>query len=165
MMRSPSSLSWMRTVPCVAGCDGPILSSIASKFMSRESCSSIFVPLCCSSAIRSSDAQVVVLRIGMHRTRTDQRLALLLRVVLAQRVALELLVKVDALQVGVAVEDDAVHVPGLALEPVRTRPQRDHARQLRIALLERHLDAYAVVLGERVEVVDDLEARLAAEVV
>src|SRR5262245_66482841 len=53
----------------------------------------------------------------------DQRLALLLRVVLAQRIADELLVEVDPPEIGMAVEPDPVHVERLALLPVERRPQ------------------------------------------
>src|SRR5581483_8647923 len=151
-MRSPSSFRRIRTVPCVAGCDGPILSSIGSKGRSRVSsagsgalvsgatdagapCVSVWGS--CSDIVRSLNAgrsrrarslpEVVVHRVAVHGARADDRLAALLRVVLPQRVSLELLVEVDALQAGVPVEPDPVEVPGLALEPVRARPDVDDA--------------------------------------
>ena len=50
------------------------------------------------------------------------------RVVLAQRVALPVVLHQDPLQVRVALDRDAHHVPGLALVPVGGRPDPDDAR-------------------------------------
>src|SRR5439155_4417436 len=75
-----------------------------------------------------------------------QRLALLLGVVLAQRVADELLVEVDPPQVGVAVELDPVHVVGLALLPVERRPQRRERRYAGIVLGHRALEPQAMAM-------------------
>src|SRR3546814_2885839 len=44
------------------------------------------------------------------------------REVLALRMALEAIVRQDAAQVGIALEDDAVHVEHLALQPAGDRP-------------------------------------------
>ena len=52
----------------------------------------------------------------------DERLALIVRVVLAQRMALELRVHEDAAQIRMPVEADAEHVEDLALAPVRGLP-------------------------------------------
>ena len=110
---SPSTSSTMRTVPCIAGCDGPMLSGIGSVGSSglvevlgvlrRRG------PRGGSRAGRASgpvglgDARRSITRRG-RRSRADQRLALLLGVVLAQRVPDELGVHEDAAQVGVALE-------------------------------------------------------------
>ena len=67
------------------------------------------------------------------------------REVLAQRIALEAVVGEDAAQVGVAGEQDAVEVVGLALEPVgagKDRRDRGHRRRL----VGHHLHADAHVL-------------------
>src|SRR5687767_1842436 len=86
--RSPSSVMTMRTVPCIAGCDGPKLTFISS--VGRAS----------SSPMRWSDIPVP----------SHERLPLLLRVVLAERVSDELLVHEHPLQVRVPLKADAVHV-------------------------------------------------------
>ena len=52
----------------------------------------------------------------------DQRLRLVDGVVLAKRMAHELLIKEDAPHVGVALELDPEHVPDLALGPVGACP-------------------------------------------
>ena len=79
-----------------------------------------------------------------------------LREVLAQRIALEPIVGEDAAKVGIAGESHAVHVEHLALEPAGDRPQPGHARHRRI-LVGRDLEADAVVLGHRQQVIIDLE--------
>src|SRR4051812_7853088 len=60
------------------------------------------------------------------------------RVVLAQRVAAEAVPREDAAQVRVAGEDDAEHVVGFALHPLRARPHAADAvdHQAGVALLE-----------------------------
>src|SRR6185312_14674152 len=98
-----------------------------------------------------------------------ERLALLFGIVLAQRVADELLVHEDAAQIGMAAELDAVEIPDLALHPVGAMPELDGAveRRVRAVLGLGHLrlDAQARAGLELAQVIDDLEARLAAEVV
>src|SRR5215831_2050595 len=147
-MVSPSSSIRNFTVPCVAGWDGPMLSTWCSV---------------CRSFSRSSSS-ALVWAIGSV-PRSDQRLAPLLRIVLAQGVTLELLVQQDAAQVGMVAEADPVQVPDLALHPVGGGPQLDHRVDLAGRLGNAGLDPHALVPGERVEVVDHLEARLAAELV
>eukprot|EP00321_Phaeocystis_globosa_P006797 CAMPEP_0118816676 /NCGR_PEP_ID=MMETSP1162-20130426/4927_1 /TAXON_ID=33656 /ORGANISM="Phaeocystis Sp, Strain CCMP2710" /LENGTH=253 /DNA_ID=CAMNT_0006746707 /DNA_START=130 /DNA_END=889 /DNA_ORIENTATION=+ len=84
------------------------------------------------------------------------------REVLAHWVALEAIVCEDAPQVGVAVEVDAIHVEGLALEPVgRAEELRDarHALIAHVAARERlDPDARVVVVAE--QLVAHLEALL-----
>src|SRR5262245_19738968 len=118
----------MRTVPCIAGCDGPMLTVISSWGSSVST----------SRSAESLRPRTRVLRSAMTSSRSleqvraaDQRLPLFLRVVLAQRVADELLVHVDPPQIGVALEADAVHVEGLALLPVEAGPHRGEARAAR----------------------------------
>src|SRR5262249_50714157 len=131
-MVSPSSLSTILTVPCIAGCDGPICSSIGSNGNPSASPSSappFFDPSSPMIALLLGALRWLPSRRGgARRAGSDQRLTLLLGVVLAQRVSLELLVEVDASQIRVALELDAVHVVGLALEPVGTHPESDEAR-------------------------------------
>src|SRR5439155_7495098 len=62
------------------------------------------------------------------------------RVVLAQGVALPVVLHQDPGEVRVALGADAHQVPGLALVPVGGRPDRDDARN-RLAVVEPDLDA------------------------
>ena len=76
---------------------------------------------------RAPSSGIVVLALG-------QQPALAGVVVLAQGVALEGLVGQDALEVGVALEADAEHVVGLALEPVGRLPHAVDGRHRRVVL-------------------------------
>ena len=79
-------------------------------------------------------------------------------IVLAQRVALPVVVHEDPRGVRVAFEADAEEVPDLALVPVRGRPDRDDALH-RLAVVEPDLDAHPrSALAQREEVVVDREA-------
>ena len=78
---------------------------------------------------------------------------------------LELRVHEDAAQVGMPDEADAEHVPGLALGPERRVPQRRRAGDLRVVAGDARLHAQPMVMRQRVQLVDDLEARLAPQVV
>ncbi len=76
--------------------------------------------------------------------------------VLAEGMAGEAVVGQDATQVGMVREEDAVHVPGLALIPVGALEQRRdrlHGRQL----VRVGLDAHAIVKFQREKQVDKLE--------
>src|SRR5436853_3614504 len=116
-MRSPSSFRLILTVPCVDGCDGPIWISMGCAW--RSSVSGGLGPA--SIALAQPRLGALGLFLG-HVADGDQRLALLLGVVLAQRMTLELRVEVDAPQIRMPLELDTVHVVGLALEPVRAPP-------------------------------------------
>src|SRR5262245_16374118 len=146
-MFSPSSSTRNFTVPCVAGCDGPMLSTWCSVCRSRSKSSSER-----SGASGKYGSDMLV-------PRADQRLAPLLRVVLAQRMPFELPVEQDAAQIGMTVEADAVQVPDLAFHPVRRGVERRRGVDARVVGRHAHLDAHAVIARERIEVVDDLEAR------
>src|SRR5262245_59813458 len=113
-MISPSSSVLIRMMPCMAGCAGPIPTC---RFSVR-----LPVPL----PSPSMNARVVVSAMGLSLLPgADQRLAAVDGIVLAQRVADELLVHQQAPQIGMAVEADPEHVPHLTLEPVGDRPQID----------------------------------------
>ena len=62
----------------------------------------------------------------------------------------------DAAQVGIAVEQHAVHVVYFALEPAGDRPHARHRRHRRHFVC-RDVDADAVVLGEAQQAIDHLE--------
>src|SRR5262249_57895883 len=66
----------------------------------------------------------------LDRSLGNERLARPQRVVLAQRVSLELLVHQDAAQIGVAFEANSIKVPHEALEPVRALKDGRERRQL-----------------------------------
>src|SRR6266446_3072412 len=96
---SPSSSAKMRMMPCMAGCAGPMFT-----------CRCSLPPPVAASSPRNSSR---VVRSGMSSLDLgpDQRLAPVHGVVLAQRVADELLVEEEAPQVRMALEADAEHVP------------------------------------------------------
>src|SRR4029453_14504426 len=148
-MVSPSRRRLNLMVPCDAGCDGPIWISVISlsPWSVSWNRSGMSVP-----GVRSILAAVLPreprLRDGIALG--NQGLPLVPRVVLAQRVALELRVHEDAPQVGVADEADAVHVPDLALGPQGRVPQRRGARDRRIPARHLGLHAQPVVVGEGV---------------
>src|SRR5690349_14017108 len=54
------------------------------------------------------------------------RLLVLLGVILTQRMTDEFLVQIDAAQIGMPGEANAVKIPGLALQPVGARPDFAH---------------------------------------
>src|SRR6266540_6015619 len=91
--------------------------------------------------------------------RADERLAPIDGVVLSQRVADELLVEEEAPQIRMTLEADAEHVPHLSLEPVGDGPESARGGHPRVVFLHPHLEADAVVVRGRVEMIDDLEAR------
>src|SRR5262252_1076236 len=102
------------TVPCVAGCDGPMLTMTEPSRCSPSKIERTGLGRLCSavSTVRPS----VAVR--------HQRLLAALRVVLAQRVAVEAFVEQDRPPVGVAAEADAVHVVALAFHEGRRAEQR-----------------------------------------
>ncbi len=145
-MRSPSSVATTRKVPCIAGCDGPMLIVMRSNMSSG------------SSARRRLGLRPVDLVLGQDPA--PRRV-----VVLAQRVAAERLVGEDAPQVRMALEGEAEHVERLALEPVGRLPDAGQAGQPGVVLGHRHLEPQPLAARQRVEVVDRLEALLALRVV
>src|SRR5206468_10571701 len=132
-------------IPCIAGWAGP---TPRCRF-----CGPPPVPL----PSPSMNSWRVVSAIVLAR-RADQRLAPGDRVVLPERVAHELLVHEEPPGIGMPLEAHAEHAPHLTLEPVRDRPQRNRGRHRRVVLVQAHLQPQTVVVGERVEVIDDLVA-------
>src|SRR5687768_17198021 len=148
-MTSPSSSVSMRMMPCMAGCCGPTPSCM------------VWLPppapaLAPSPSMNSRRVTLSAIASGL---RSDERLPSVDRVVLAQRMAHELLVQEQPTQVGMVLESDAEHVPHFTLEPVRDRPESDGARHQRRVFLDLHLHPDAVILRNRIQVIDDLEAR------
>src|SRR5262245_52069570 len=161
---SPSRLRTRRRVVCVAGCCGPKLSvqryslsnpsggAMASarcsgmtalregpstKYQGRKCCSLSLVLSTWSLTFGAGDdREVVALAVAAHR------------VVLAHRVSGKLFRHQDAAQVGVALEDDAVHVVDLALHPVGAFPQRRDRRQPRVGVVDPRLDDQLVSGGD-----------------
>src|SRR5664279_4741132 len=110
--RSPSSSAMICTVPCVAGCDGPMLTNTES---SRSGAPKI-VRTGLGKGVSTAAGSVAV---------GHERLLALLGVVLAQRVADEALVEQDRAQVGVAAEADAVHLVAFAFHECGRAVQAD----------------------------------------
>src|SRR5438045_9700060 len=115
-MRSPSTVSTIRTVPCIAGCDGPMLTVM------RSGGSSVSVSVRSWTSLRPRtswrrSAMVPLDRVHREIVAAHERLALLLRIILAEGISDELFVQVDAAQVGVAVELDAGHDERLSIRP------------------------------------------------
>ena len=137
-------------VPCVAGCDGPMLtmtspSSLAALEGGR-------------TGLGERGVQVGVVTSGTGTSGCSCSL----RIVLAQRMADEALVEQDRAQVGVAAKDDAVHVVALALHEVRRAVQRHQRvdRRARSAGTRVFSRTRTRCVGG-VEVIDDVEARRA----
>src|SRR6266446_3885519 len=144
---SPSSSAKMRMMPCMAGCAGPMLTCRCS----LPPPTAVPSPKNSSRVARSAIS-------GLDR-RPDERLSPSDGVVLAQRVADELLIEEEAPQVRMTLEADAEHVPHLPLEPVGDGPEPAGGGHPRVVFLYAHLEADAVVVRGRVEMIDDLEAR------
>src|SRR5215469_5362366 len=148
--RSPSRSSTILTVPWVAGCDGPICIRIGG--------------VCSSSAATAAGASVGTAGFfGSWSGIGLERLFVVLGVVLAQRMAREFVVEVDAAEVRMAVEADAVEIEGLALQPVGAGPQPGQARDGRIVLGHPAFHAQAMEQAGGDQVIDHGEApRVAA---
>src|ERR1019366_6240034 len=86
------------------------------------------------------------------------RLPLLERIVLAQRMADEGIVEQDAAQIGMPPELNAEHVEAFALQPVGGLPNRTSARHPRvIASANLDLHAQAQTTAHRFQLIDDIE--------
>ena len=86
------------------------------------------------------------------------------REVLAQRMAFEPVIGEDAAEIGVVGEQDAIQIPGLALEPVGRAEHRGDRRHRR-EFVGRNLHANAHVVAERKQVVDHVEALFAFRII
>src|SRR6266536_3613647 len=112
----------MRTMPCMAGCAGPMFT-----------CRCSLPPPPATPSPRNSSRVVRSLTVRLRSPRlrprlpsylrSDQRLAPVDRVVLAERVTDELLVEEQPPKIRMTLEADPEHVPHLALEPVGDRPE------------------------------------------
>src|SRR6185295_20348252 len=78
-----------------------------------------------------------------------------------QRISLERLMGEQAAQVRMTFHLHPEHLVDLALEPINALPDRDQGGKNRIVLAQRHLETQPRGAGERVEMVDRLEALLA----
>ncbi len=99
-----------RKVPCIAGCEGPMLMVMRSNISSPP-------------AAPGGATSFGLVHLVLGEDPAPRRV-----VVLAQRMPLEGLVGEDAAQVRVAVEQEPEHVVGLALEPVGGLPHLVTAR-------------------------------------
>src|SRR5882724_1399599 len=128
---SPSRPRMTRSTPWVAGCCGPMFTSRISVWNIRVSWRFLSVPR-------------VLLREPLEG------------VFLPERVALPVIGKQDARQVGMAGEADAEEIERLALVPVCRRPDRADGRNA-FAVGHAHLEAYPVAMRYGIDVVVDLE--------
>src|SRR5271166_2020177 len=140
-------------VPCEAGCDGPIWSSMISSVGSEAS------SFCDQRA--GNDMRILLLggpqRLGDRIDLGNDRLPLLEWIILAQRMADETVIHQDAPQVRVAAKLDAEHVEAFALQPVRRLPDRIRARHPGVIGLEMDFHAQALIFADGFELIDDLE--------
>src|SRR6267143_2822764 len=150
---SPSSFSSTRSTPCVLGWCGPMLSSIHSV---GGSCSGPTG----SWATSVSTTDGVGLQPFEFLVAEDHRLPEG-DIVLAQRKSLPTLRHEDPPQIGVTVEADPEQVPGLALVPVRGRPDRGEARNVRVGHGRSGLDPDPGLVGQRAHLPDDGKAGIA----
>src|SRR3954465_261590 len=128
---SPSSSSTRRRTPCAAGCCGPKLMVKLRRFCSVIRLSlRLFVAgqRHVSSALPRRQEIEIAEFLGESHLVVDHALLLVVvahldeagqREILAQRMALETVVGEDAPHVGMAGEQHAVEIVGLALEPQR----------------------------------------------
>src|SRR5579875_3041629 len=126
-MCSPSSSSIIRTVPCVAGWEGPNCRRICSPGSS----------LLHTTLLRP--AGVVGLRAGVGL----DWLLMALIVILTQRMTDELVVQIDPAQIGMAAKINPVQIVGFALQPIRAGPHADHRINRRIRFGNTTFDAQA----------------------
>src|SRR5579875_749787 len=171
MMRSPSSLRLNLTVPWDAGWEGPICSSITSSVGSEVKTS--FAQRAGKAIFRNYSLATTICLVPSASARGrargldridfgHQRLAPVIRIVLAQRIALEGVIKQDPAQVGMAAEFDAEHVEAFALQPIRRFPFAIQTVGPGVLARHRHLVPQAMVQGQGFELRDDFEARRAA---
>jgi len=71
----------------------------------------------------------------------------------------EVVMRQQAREIGVAFEDDAVEIPGLALEPVGALEHAGERRELGVRLRQARLEADVVPARDGIEMQHDLEAR------
>src|SRR5678815_531574 len=169
----------MRKVPCVAGCDGPMLTYIGVVLISgRSSSSSKSSRFGSTSLSKSADeygARVAprgessslleclsLILAGLvqflgHIRRCRAPLAAHQGIILAQGVADELVVRQQSFQTRMPDEIEAEHLEGFTLGPVGRLPQIGRGGHIHVELRHRALDAHAQILGDRVEVVAELE--------
>src|SRR4051812_10900338 len=158
-MVSPSSVTTRRTVPCMAGWEGPRFTVINDDGSSASSESGSGALGSCAGSVIGVGVHVAPPHVRLAhgharaagaRTRTahevgkvlllHQRLPLAHRVVLAQRVSLELGVHEQALEVRVAGELDPEHVEDVALPPVGGLVERGDGGDPQIVAAQVHAD-------------------------
>ena len=76
---------------------------------------------------------------------------------LAAWIALEIVIQQHTAQVGMTREFDAIHIVGLAFQPVGGRPDRYDAINLWFFRIEAHLDLKQLLARERAQVIDGLQ--------
>src|SRR5215472_1488093 len=155
--RSPSSLSFTRSTPCVDGCCGPMFrtSSSAPKSVCGFSPAPVMVllamPVTAWSSLPAFNAQVLLYPADILLDDV---------VVLAERIALPLVGQKDARQIGMSSKNDPKHVKRFALQPIGGRPNSGNARD-RFAIASPSLHPQALILCEGIKVEHHVKALFA----
>ena len=171
---SPSVLSSRRSTPWVAGCWGPMLTSISSGPMSSSrqpwfnggrGLPPYWPSTCRFCGVKSKGPTPIVLAgqgpLGhlLRRLHPQAVVELGVHPVLAQRVAAPVVGEQDPAQVRVAAEGDAEEVEGLALVPVGHGPEPLDGVDAGLLARQVNLDAKRVSVAVREQVVDHLDPR------
>src|SRR5512146_3226282 len=128
-MTSPSSSSTRRSTPCAAGCCGPKF-RVKLRISATSGSGGCVFQRTLVAVVLADHARDQRARLDAHRLIHDaalRRVVLHLdvadeREVLAERMADEAVVRQQAAQVRMILEQDAEHVERFALVPVRGRP-------------------------------------------
>src|SRR5689334_14484914 len=140
--RSPSSLSFTRSTPCVDGCCGPIFRTSSSAPSS----------VCCFSPASVMVSLATLLPAFNPQVFLHPRCILLDDVVvLAQWITLPLVRQQDARQIGVPGKNNPEHVEHLALQPVGRGPNVCNAGYF-FPIARASLHAQTLVLRKRIEI-------------
>src|SRR5664280_122562 len=151
---SPSSVTTRRSTPCVDGCCGPMLTTTSLKARPSTSEPS---PRAVASSMRRRASLTASSGSGVSNCSNMRVVLDEVDVVLAQRVADEVVLEQDAAQVGMPEVLDPDHVPSLALMPVRGRPDTGHGVDLGLRARQLHVQLEVRVRLPRVHVVDALD--------
>src|ERR1022692_2639711 len=176
-MVSPSNSSSRRSTPCVEGCCGPMFrdrlrgfapeaSTAADSGMGVATVSLTFVPasnpiardaLPISST--AADSGMGVATVSLTFVPASNPIARD-AVILAQRMPFPIVRQHDAAQIRMVPEPHAEQIECFPLELVRAAPHFRHGIDLRIAARQAALQAQPLVPVERVQMINDFEARL-----
>src|SRR6202795_981501 len=134
---SPSSSRSTRNTPCVDGCCGPMLRTMA-----------------CSGPVA-----VCTVVMAQVRTSPNQKSTRALHgIILAEQIAFPIVREQHAPQIGVPFKPYAQEVENLAFMPIRRRPNRYDGLDDRIFARQANSQANRIATGERQKMIIQLEA-------